>query len=152
MAKCAKCGKDLGFMAPKGEICKDCTPKPTGEATTQDAPLSAAEAQVLLTTEAVIDLPIAERLDVITAECVLGMNIFKDIFSAGRDFFGGRSQATQNSLRDARIYALNELRREAASMGADAVVGIDLDYSEISGGNKSMLFLVASGTAVKLSK
>ncbi|MCK7544637.1 YbjQ family protein [Marinobacter bryozoorum] len=138
-------------MAAKGDVCKDCVEKHNKEADGQDV-LSDTEARVVLTTESVIHLPIAERLDIITAECVLGMNIFKDIFSAGRDFFGGRSKATQSSLRDARIYALNELRREAASIGADAVVGIDLDYSEISGGNKSMLFLVASGTAVKLEK
>jgi|SRR5690554_950802 len=149
MAKCAECGRDLGMMAAKGEVCKDCTRKQAQEADGQDK-LSDAEAKVVLTTESVIDLPITERLDIITAECVLGMNIFKDIFSTGRDFFGGRSKSIQDSLRDARIYALNELRREAASIGADAVVGIDLDYSEISGGNKSMLFLVASGTAVKL--
>jgi uncharacterized protein YbjQ (UPF0145 family) len=58
----------------------------------------------------------------------------------------------QNTLKDARKVALDELRSEAAYLGADAVIGVDLDYSEISGGGKSMLFLVASGTAVKLSK
>jgi len=138
-------------MAAEGDICKGCAVKTTEKDSSQSM-LSEAEAKVVLTTESAIDLPIAERLDIITAECVLGMNIFKDLFSAGRDLFGGRSEATQSSLRDARIYALNELRREAASIGADAVVAIDLDYSEISGGNKSMLFLVASGTAIRLGK
>lgn len=56
----------------------------------------------------------------------------------------------QQGLKEARTAALDELRAEALALGADAVVGIDLDYSEISGGGKSMLFLVASGTAVKL--
>ena len=93
---------------------------------------------------------IERELDVITAECVFGMNIFRDLFAGVRDIAGGRSEATQNVLRDARKEVLRELRIEAAEMGADAVIGVDLDYSEFSGGGKSMLFIVASGTAVKL--
>ena len=95
---------------------------------------------------------IAEELDVITAECVFGMNVFRDFFAGLTDFFGGRSEASQKVLRDARRACLEELRIEAAEIGADGVVGIDLDYSEISGKGKSMLFLVASGTAVKFKK
>jgi uncharacterized protein YbjQ (UPF0145 family) len=89
-------------------------------------------------------------IEVITAECAFGMNVFKDFFASMSDFFGGRSNATQNVLRDARREVLKELRKEAYSIGAEAVIGVDLDYSEFSGGGKSMLFLVASGTAVKL--
>ena len=78
------------------------------------------------------------------------MNIFRDFFAGMSDFFGGRSEASQKVLRDARNNCLNELKQEAYDMGADGVMGIDLDYSEISGKGKGMLFLVASGTAVKL--
>ena len=88
---------------------------------------------------------------VAAAEVVIGMHLFKDIASAFTDTFGGRSKNMQTGLRQARESALAELRQEAHALGADAVVGIDLDYSEISGGGKSMLFLVASGTAVKLT-
>jgi uncharacterized protein YbjQ (UPF0145 family) len=70
----------------------------------------------------------------------------------GGTSFGGRSKSYQSTLKDARKTVLLELRREAHRMGADAVLGVDLDYSEISGGGKSMLFMVASGTAVKLAK
>ena len=66
--------------------------------------------------------------------------------------FGGRSKSYQNALKDARIAVLNELRREATMLGADAVIGVSLDYSEISGGGKSTMFLVASGTAVRLAQ
>ena len=76
------------------------------------------------------------------------MNIFKDFLSSLTDIFGGRSNTTQNILRDARRNCLFELRLEAVKMGANAVIGVDLDYSEFSGQGKSMLFLVASGTAV----
>ena len=78
------------------------------------------------------------------------MNIFRDFFASVSDIFGGRSGATQKVLRDARRTVLAELKREALTVGADAVIGVDLDYSEFSGKMKSMLFLVASGTAVKL--
>lgn len=113
------------------------------------AELAAREREMLITTASFIDgWRTVKTIEVITAECVFGMNIFRDIFADVRDFFGGRSTATQRVLRDARKVALNELRREAAELGANAVIGVRLDYSEFSGGGKSMLFLVASGTAV----
>ncbi|MDB2409716.1 YbjQ family protein [Pseudomonadales bacterium] len=105
--------------------------------------------KVVLTTESVFNHEIIERLEIITAECVFGMNIFKDIFAGVRDIVGGRSSATQTVLRDARIAVLSELKKEAHSIGANAVIAVDIDYSEMSGGGKSMLFVVASGTAVK---
>ena len=80
------------------------------------------------------------------------MNIFRDFFAGMTDFFGGRSKASQKVLRDARKNCLQELRLEAVNIGADGVLAVDLDYSEISGKGKGMLFLVASGTAVKFKK
>jgi len=109
--------------------------------------------ELILTTEAVLTgYVITERLEIITAECVFGMNIFSDMFAGLRDFIGGRSKASQKVLRDARKTSLAELRREALMVGADAVIAIDLDYSEISGDGKSMLLVVASGTAVRAEK
>ena len=95
---------------------------------------------------------IEDELGVVTAECVFGMNVFRDFFSGVRDIVGGRSKASQKVLRDARNTCLDELKNEALELGADGVIGVDLDYSEISGGGKSMLFLVASGTAVKFKE
>lgn len=111
---------------------------------------SSAIDRILLTTEAAPNLRIVERLDIITAECVFGMHLLKDLLAIGRDAFGGRSGTLQDTLREARRTVLRELRAEAYRLGADAVIAVDLDYSEISGGGKSMLFLVASGTAVRL--
>lgn len=91
-------------------------------------------------------------LGVITSECVFGMNIFRDFFAGMSDLFGGRSKASQTVLRDARNTCLYELKKEAYGMGGDGILGIDLDYSEISGKGKGMLFLVASGTVVKFKK
>lgn len=94
---------------------------------------------------------IAETVDIVTAECVFGMNVFKDFFMAVSDVFGGRNKSAQAAFREARIKCLAELRKEALATGGNAIVSVDLDYSEISGGGKGMLFLVASGTVVKLA-
>lgn len=103
---------------------------------------------IVTTTSTVEGYHITKTIDVVTAECVFGLNVFKDMFAGISDFFGGRNKTTQNALRDARKLCLNELRREAALLGGNAVIGVDLDYSEFSGQGKSMLLLVASGTAV----
>lgn len=106
---------------------------------------------LILTTEfSMPEYRVTQRLEIITAECVFGMNMFRDMFASIRDVLGGRSSASQKVLRDARRTCLTELRREALIAGADAVIGVDLDYSEISGDGKSMLMVVASGTAVKI--
>ncbi|ATJ84344.1 YbjQ family protein [Halomonas beimenensis] len=109
--------------------------------------------RLLLTTSSHLEgYRVTEHLDIVSAECVFGMNVFKDMFAGLRDFFGGRNKSSQDALRDARIACLDELRREAETLGANAVIAVDLDYSEISGGGKSMLFLVATGTAVKVAR
>lgn len=105
---------------------------------------------VLTTTASVPNREKKEGVDIVSAEVAVGMNIFKDMFSAVRDVVGGRAGAIQDTLRDLRGQALEELRQEASKVGADAVVGVDLDYSEFSGGGRSMLFIVANGTAVRL--
>jgi uncharacterized protein YbjQ (UPF0145 family) len=105
---------------------------------------------MILTTETAHNLPVGERLGIISAEIVVGMNVFKDFFAGVRNVVGGRSSTVQNALRDIRVQALDELKREAATLGADAVVGVDLDYNEIGATGSTMLMLVASGTAVTL--
>jgi len=115
------------------------------------AELESRADQIICTTAPSLDgYRVTQTLEVITAECVLGMNVFRDIFASLTDFFGGRSEASQKVLRDARRTCLSELKKEAAKIGANAVIAVKLDYSEFSGAGKSMLFLVASGTAVKI--
>ncbi len=115
--------------------------------------IDSAAADIILTTSySVAGREIESEIEILTAECVFGMNIFKDLLAGVRDIFGGRSAATQTVLRDARRIALTELRREALMVGGDAVIAIDLDYQELSGGGKlGMLMIVASGTAVRLA-
>ena len=165
MANCSKCAKKVGYFDLSQGLCSSCladqfqarekllgaiSPQPDVVAETHTK-LDSAIASIILTTESAHDLHIAERLEIISAECVLGMNIFNDIGAAVRDLVGGRNQTFQTKLREARKTVLDELKREAHQLGADAVVAVDLDYSEISGGGKSMLFVVATGTAVRLA-
>jgi uncharacterized protein YbjQ (UPF0145 family) len=100
------------------------------------------------TTPGVDGRVITDYLGVVTGEAILGANIFKDLFAGVRDIVGGRSGAYEQELRRARQIALEEMGAEAAARGADAIVGIDLDYETV--GNGSMLMVSASGTAVRL--
>ncbi len=91
---------------------------------------------------------IVKYLGIVTGEAILGANIFKDIFAGIRDIVGGRSAAYERELRRAKEIALNEMAEEARSLGANAVVGVDLDYETIGHGGSNMLMVSASGTAV----
>ena len=104
---------------------------------------------ILTTTPSVDGRQIAEYLGVVTGEAILGANIVRDLFAGVRDIVGGRSGAYEEELRKAREIAMEELGAEATSRGADAVVGIDLDYETVGQGG-SMLMVSASGTAVRL--
>jgi uncharacterized protein YbjQ (UPF0145 family) len=103
---------------------------------------------ILTTTPSVDGRSIGEYLGVVTGEAILGANIVRDLFAGIRDIVGGRSAAYEEELRKARQIAMQELSAEASDLGADAVVGIDLDYETVGGG--SMLMVTASGTAVRL--
>ncbi|HEY7522424.1 MAG TPA: heavy metal-binding domain-containing protein [Candidatus Limnocylindrales bacterium] len=104
----------------------------------------------LTTTQTVEGRQVAAYLGVIAGEAILGANIFKDLFAGVRDIVGGRSGAYEKELRKAREIAMEELASAAAQLGADAVVGIDLDYETVGQGG-SMLMVTVSGTAVKLA-
>jgi uncharacterized protein YbjQ (UPF0145 family) len=101
------------------------------------------------TTNAIDGRAVTEYLGVVTGEAILGANIVRDLFAGVRDIVGGRSGAYEEELRNAREIALQEMEAEAAARGADAILGIDLDYETV-GGQGSMLMVSASGTAVRL--
>jgi len=102
---------------------------------------------ILSTTPTLEGKSINQYLGVITGEAILGANIFKDLFAGIRDIVGGRSGSYERELARAREVAMEELRQEAARLGANAVVGIDLDY-EVLGQHNGMLMVSVSGTAV----
>jgi len=104
---------------------------------------------LLTTTNTIEGKPIQQYLGIVTAEAIIGANIFKDIFAGIRDIVGGRSGTYEKVIEEARRNALDELQERAAQVGANAVVGIDLDFETVSSGG-SMLMVVATGTAVKI--
>jgi len=105
---------------------------------------------IVTTTPDIAGRQITGYLGVITGEAIMGANVFRDMFAGLRDIVGGRSGSYEKELRKARDVAMEELQEAAREMGADAVVGVDLDY-EVLGGNNGMLMVSVSGTAVKLS-
>ncbi|HWJ88574.1 MAG TPA: heavy metal-binding domain-containing protein [Pelagibacterium sp.] len=104
---------------------------------------------IITTTTLVEGRPVREYLGVVVGEVIIGANIFRDLFAGIRDIVGGRAGSYENAMRDARNQAMDELEAEARRLGADAVVGVDLDY-EVVGQGGSMLMVSVSGTAVKL--
>ena len=104
---------------------------------------------VVTTTPSVEGRAIAQYLGLVTGEAIMGANIFKDLFAGIRDIVGGRSAAYETELRRAREVAMQELQQAAMELGANAVVGIDLDYETV-GAQGSMLMVSVSGTAVVL--
>lgn len=102
------------------------------------------------TTDSLEGKTIIAYYGVVTGEAILGANIFKDFFAGIRDIVGGRSAAYESELKKAREIAIKEMTDQARTLGANAVVGIDLDYETISlSGGGGMLMVAASGTAVK---
>ena len=95
-------------------------------------------------------LTIVAYKGVVFGEVIAGVNFLHDIAASLRNFVGGRSASYEDELIQARSAAMDELRRRAEALGADAVVGIDIDY-EVLGANNGMLMVTASGTAVKLA-
>ena len=104
---------------------------------------------LLTTTPTIEGKKISTYYGVVTGETIIGANVFRDFMASIRDFFGGRSGAYEDVLRQAKNTALAEMEREAERMGANAVVGIDLDYETV-GQSGSMLMVTCSGTAVRI--
>ncbi len=108
-----------------------------------------SNAVIVTTTPNIEGKKITAYRGIVTGEAIMGANIFKDLFAGIRDIVGGRSATYERELRRAREIAMEELKASAAEMGANAVVGIDIDYETV-GGNASMLMVTVSGTAVVL--
>lgn len=105
---------------------------------------------IITTTPTIETHQIVDYLGLVTGEAILGANVFKDFFAGITDVIGGRSANYERELRKAKELALEEMTVQARQRGADAIVGVDLDFETI-GANGSMLMVTASGTAVCLS-
>jgi len=102
---------------------------------------------IVTTTTLIEGRPVQQYLGVVTGEVIAGANLVRDIFASITDIFGGRSGKYEEVLATAREQALAEMQDKARALGANAVIGVDIDY-EVLGANNGMLMVTASGTAV----
>ncbi|WP_420552015.1 heavy metal-binding domain-containing protein [Tenacibaculum aiptasiae] len=104
---------------------------------------------IISTTHTIENKPAKEYLGIVTGETIIGANILKDFFAGIRDIVGGRSGSYEKVLREAKDTSLREMQERAKALGANAIVGVDLDYETV-GPNGGMLMVTASGTAIKV--
>lgn len=104
---------------------------------------------IITTTSTIEGHPVQQYLGIVNAQSIIGANIFKDFLGGLRDVFGGRSKTYEKVLEQAKEDALREIAEKAQQMGANAVIGVDLDFETVGSGG-SMLMVIASGTAVKI--
>ena len=102
---------------------------------------------IITTTPSIEGRPIRDYMGIVTGEAILGANLFKDFGASIRDVIGGRAGGYEKDLQKARDTAIGEMQQAAEALGANAIVGVDLDYETLKG---SMLMVTASGTAVKI--
>jgi len=103
---------------------------------------------IVSTTSRLEGTPAKEYLGIVMGEAIIGANIVKDLFAVVRDVVGGRSASYEKALREARQEAIKEMCEQASGKGADAVIGVDIDY-EVLGSSNGMLMVTASGTAIR---
>lgn len=103
----------------------------------------------ITTTNIIEGRPVQQYMGIINAQSIIGANIFKDFLGSLRDVFGGRSKTYEKVLEQAKEDALRELAEKAQQMGANAIIGVDLDFETVGSGG-SMLMVIATGTAVRI--
>ncbi|WP_129717110.1 heavy metal-binding domain-containing protein [Pedobacter sp. SYP-B3415] len=106
---------------------------------------------LVTTTPTIEGHKVVRYIGLVTGETIIGANLFRDLFANIRDIVGGRSGSYEQVLREAKDTALNELQQYALALGANAVIGVDLDYETVGNGG-SMLMVTASGTAVVIEQ
>ena len=105
---------------------------------------------IVTTTPSIEGKQIVAYHGIVSGEAIIGANVFRDMFASVRDFIGGRSGSYEKVLREGKVTALREMENQAARLGANAIVGVDLDYETV-GEKGSMLMVTAAGTAVTIA-
>lgn len=152
---CSGCGNTFraGFVVDG--LCQECREGNAWEREAkkeQEAELAKKLSKnIMLTTETAHNLDVDTRLGIVASEVIIGLHLGKEVLVGVRDLVGGRSKSLQKTFREGREIAFEELQLQAHKLGADAVVGIDIDYLDIGGGKTTMPMVVVSGTAVKLN-
>ena len=103
------------------------------------------------TTSSIANMTIEKHIDLVSANIVIGSNMFSDIAASFTDLFGGQSKSYQNKLKGINNQVIDELKLQASNIGANAIIGLKINFDEISGGGKSMFMVSAVGTAVRVT-
>lgn len=168
MATCRQCGRQTGMFA---SLCDNCInensakaramlekafehPVDPGMPQLAKPPVHPSEEfrEISVSTETVCPVPEAMRLGVVVGTCIFGQHVGRDIINALTDITGGRALSAEKLFSDARTMALRDLRADAARLGADAVIAVNIDHRDLTGGGKSMIMVTAVGTAIRASQ
>lgn len=146
MARCIKCNEVYSEFYLKDGVCEDCSSGKTEEIIKENEEINS----IIITTETMIDLPIEKRITVISAQCIFGINILKDLFSFVRDIVGGRVNSLEKALDDANKQILIELKQKAYDLDGNAVIGVKIEHTYNNANAGNILSVMATGTVVKL--
>jgi len=143
MGMCKGCSKVVSVVEMKDGYCKECR-KPV------NIEERAKRNSIMLTTETNIDIKIDKRIDLISSECIYGINLVKDFFAGIRNVVGGNIESLEKSLKDAKNEVTVDLKEQAYNLGGDAVIGVKIEHTYNNAGGGSIMSVFAIGTVVKL--
>ena len=151
MGTCKGCNRVVSVLEMKDGYCEDCRNPGLKEEKIQ---IQKEEKQkreaIFLTTEMVVNFDIDKRIDLISSECIYGINIVKDFFTGMRDFVGGNITSLETSLKDAKTEVTADLKEQAYNLGGDAVIGVKIEHTYNNAGGGNIISVFATGTVVKL--
>ena len=155
MARCSKCNEVYSEFYLVDGVCEDCISGNNVENMKRyelEIEQQKNIKSIILTTENIIDSTIEMRITIISAQCIFGINILKDLFSFVRDIVGGRIKSLETGLDEATETVLNELKLKAYSLGGNAVVGVKIEHTYNNANSGSILSVMATGKVVKIKK
>jgi uncharacterized protein YbjQ (UPF0145 family) len=158
MRMCKECGEVFSALEMTDGICKNCaTPEFIESSTLEKERLKDFNnnkhqklESILVTTETSTNLEIEKRINIVSAQCVYGLNIVKDLFAGIRDIVGGRIKSIEDPLEEATKTIIKTLKEKAYLAGGDAVIGIKIEHTYSNPGNSNMVSILGTGTIIKL--
>ena len=151
MGMCKGCNTVVSALEMKDGLCEECrNPGIKEEKIEIEKEIAHKRASIILTTEMVVNLDIDKRIDLISSECVYGINLVKDFFSGIRNVVGGNVKSLETSLKDAKNEVTADLKEQAYNLGGDAVIGVKIEHTYNNAGGGSIMSVFATGTVIKL--
>lgn len=152
--ECKNCQKIVNISEVKDGYCKECFDPEIREEKIRIEKEKILKIEkidsIFLTTEVVVNLSIDKRIELISSECIYGINIVKDFFSGIRNVVGGNVKSLETSLKDAKNEVTTDLKQQAYNLGGDAVIGVKIEHTYNNAGGGSIMSVFATGTVIKL--